>query len=193
VSSELLDPQSAIGGTGELGPWVERFDATCDGLFDRIRGHPVGDFVFTNASHLADFSLIWHAAALGTAIGVPSKTRQAIGLSVLLGLESLALNQGIKRLFRRTRPMAAGDPRFGMRTPSTSSFPSGHASSAAFAATLLTTIHGPRSAPLWFAIAAVIGTSRAYVRIHHASDVAAGAVAGLAMAAAARPVLRRLG
>ena len=41
-------------------------------------------------------------------------------------------------------------------------------------------------------LAAIVGVSRAYVHIHHASDVVGGAVFGLALAALARPVLRRL-
>ena len=36
--------------------------------------------------------------------------------------------RAIKRLFRRTRPTEAGDPRYPVRRPGTSSFPSGHAS-----------------------------------------------------------------
>ena len=65
-----------------------------------------------------------------------SNPKQFIGLliggsvaflfSALIGLESLVLNQGIKRLFRRPRPTEAGDPRYPVRRPSTSSFPSGH-------------------------------------------------------------------
>ncbi|MEZ5218677.1 MAG: phosphatase PAP2 family protein [Ilumatobacteraceae bacterium] len=55
-----------------------------------------------------------------------------------LGVESLLVNQGLKRLFRRDRPTTTGDDRYRVRQPSTSSFPSGHASAAFFAARLLT-------------------------------------------------------
>ena len=112
-------------------------------------------------------------------------------LAALLGVESLVVNQGVKRLFRRERPTQTGDDRLPVRQPSTSAFPSGHASSAAFAAAVLTSWDGRRSAPLWFGLAAVVGTSRAYVRIHHASDVVGGAVVGLALAALVRPITRR--
>jgi undecaprenyl-diphosphatase len=74
-----------------------------------------------------------------------------------------------------------------VRRPSTSSFPSGHASSGFFAAALLSE-GDPELAPLWFALAAVVATSRAYLRVHHASDIVAGAVVGLALAAVARRV-----
>ncbi|MGA1376462.1 MAG: phosphatase PAP2 family protein [Steroidobacteraceae bacterium] len=109
-----------------------------------------------------------------------------------LGVESLVVHQGVKRLFRRERPTDSGDERFTVRTPSTSSFPSGHASAAVFAATVLTTLDGKRSAPLWFGLAAVVGTSRAFVRIHHASDVIGGAAVGLGLGLLARPLVKRL-
>ena len=105
---------------------------------------------------------------------------------MLLGVESLVVNQGIKRLFKRERPTLAGDPRLPVRRPSTSSFPSG-ASSGFFKATLMSE-GDPELAPLWFALAAVVATSRAYVRVHHASDIVAGAAIGLALAVVARRV-----
>jgi undecaprenyl-diphosphatase len=102
--------------------------------------------------------------------------------ALLIGAESLILNQGIKRLFRRGRPTVAGDPRTPVRRPRTSSFPSGHASAAAFAATLLVVWAGAAWAPLWIAIALVVACSRAVVRIHFASDVLAGVLTGLLLA-----------
>jgi len=103
------------------------------------------------------------------------------------------VNQGMKRLFRRTRPTPSGDERFALRTPLTSSFPSGHASAATFAAVTLIGWDGPKSVPLWGTLAATIAISRPYVRIHHASDIVGGVVAGAALAAAARAVYRRVG
>ena len=99
----------------------------------------------------------------------------------LIGLESLIVNQGIKRLFRRARPTTSGDARFTIRTPSTSSFPSGHASAAFFAASVLTYWSGWATAPAWFAVALIVATSRIYVRIHHASDIVGGAIVGAAL------------
>lgn len=170
----------------------EPFDAWADELLERLRGHPAADRVFTTASELGDFSLLWHL--VGAARGLTSDTRadQAFVLSALLGAESLVVNQGVKRLFRRTRPTEAGDPRYPVRKPSTSAFPSGHASSAFFAATVLTAFGGRRTAPLWFGLAGVVATSRAYVRIHHPSDVVGGAVVGLALGQAAKAALRAL-
>ena len=80
-----------------------------------------------------------------------------------------------------------------MRKPSTSAFPSGHASAAAFTATVLTAWDGRRSAPLWWGIAVTVATSRAYVRIHHPSDVVAGMAVGGVLGLAAVRVLRAAG
>ena len=171
---------------------VEQFDQWADAQLERLRGNPVTDAAFTTASELGDFSLIWHL--LGATRGLTSDhhANQAFVFSALIGAESLIVNQGIKRLFRRTRPTETGDPRYPVRKPATSSFPSGHASAAFFAATILTAWDGPRSAPVWFALAGVVGTSRAYVRIHHPSDVVGGALVGLALGQAALAALRAL-
>jgi undecaprenyl-diphosphatase len=71
-----------------------------------------------------------------------------------------------------------------MRRPITSSFPSGHATAAFTAASVLA--HTGRGDALWFALATVVAGSRVYVRMHHASDVIAGAVLGIALGRVAR-------
>jgi undecaprenyl-diphosphatase len=75
-----------------------------------------------------------------------------------------------------------------LRTPRTTSFPSGHASSAFLAATLLS--DSSRAKPVYFAIATIVATSRIHVRIHHASDVAGGVAIGLALGALAKRLTR---
>lgn len=171
---------------------LEGFDARVDERLETLRDSPVAARVFTTASHLGDFSLIWHIVAAARGVTSDRRADQALALSALLGAESLIVNQGIKKLFRRQRPTESGDERFDVRTPSTSSFPSGHASSAFFAATLLTYLDGRRSAPMWFGLAGVVASSRAFVRIHHASDVIGGAAVGLGLGLLARPLVRRL-
>lgn len=180
-----------VPGRSQLGPAVDRFDAAADELLERLRGHPLADRLFLAASHVGDFSLIWHVIGITRGL-LRRRPDQVLALAAALGVESLVVNQGIKRLWRRPRPTTSGDERLLVRTPSTSAFPSGHASSAAFAATILTGWDGRRWAPLWLTIAAVVGTSRAYVRIHHASDVVGGAAVGFVLGLAMRPILRRL-
>ena len=132
---------------------------------------------------------VWHVANVTRGLTGAGRLRQVPTFAALLGIESLVVNQGIKRLFGRTRPTPSGDPRYDLRTPTTSSFPSGHASAAAFAATVLTGWDGRRSIPLWWTLAATVAVSRAYVRVHHASDVVAGVGTGAALGAVARRVL----
>ena len=179
-----------VPGQHHLGPVVERFDDAADLALERLRGNPVLDRVFTTASHIGDFSLVWHTTNL--ILGIRQRRpRQVITFAVLIGLESLVVNQGVKRMFRRPRPTATGDDGLRVRQPTTSSFPSGHASAATFAAGLLV----PRARwPLSGVIctgAAAVAVSRAYVRIHHASDVAAGLVTGAALLLATRRFFAR--
>ena len=173
-------------GTDHLGPTVAALDRWADQLAEHLRGHPVADRVFTSASHLGDFSLIWHLIGAARGLASEDAAGQALIFAALVGAESLIVNQGIKRLVGRARPTPAGDERYDVRQPSTSSFPSGHASAAAFAASLLAANSPAWLRPVWWTLAGVVAVSRLYVRIHHASDVLAGLATGLALAAVAR-------
>lgn len=170
----------------------EPFDRRADAALERLRGHRQIDRTMLAASELGDFSLVWHLVGVSRGLTSDTHATQAFVFAALIGLESVIVNQGVKRLFRRTRPTEAGDPRFPVRRPSTSAFPSGHASAAFFAATLLTAWDGAAWAPLWFGLAVVVATSRAYVRIHHPSDVVGGAVFGVGLALVARVALAAL-
>jgi undecaprenyl-diphosphatase len=92
-------------------------------------------------------------------------------------------------MFRRERPTASGDHRFDVRTPSTTSFPSGHASSATFAAIILTSYTGWPLVLLWTTIAVIVSLSRVVVRIHHLSDIVGGIATGALLSAPALVVL----
>jgi undecaprenyl-diphosphatase len=187
----VSDEAAGIPGRSQFGPAIDRLDAAADELLELLRGHPLADRLFSAASHAGDWSAIWHVLSLARGIA-RRRPDQVLVLAAALGAESLIVNQGVKRLFRRARPTESGDPRFVVRRPSTSAFPSGHASSAAFAASALIAWDGKRWAPLWLSVAVVVGVSRAYVRIHHTSDVVGGAVVGVVLGALARPILRTL-
>jgi undecaprenyl-diphosphatase len=51
---------------------------------------------------------------------------------------------------------------------------------------------GPNVGMIWWKIAAIVGISRAYVRIHHGSDVVAGALVGSLLGMAGRRIAKRL-
>ena len=165
---------------------VARVDIVADAGLERLRGGRIADRTMYAASELGDWSLIWHLVGLGQAILPGRPAMSAVRLSVILGVESVVVNGGIKQLFRRVRPQWTADtPRpHRLRTPRTSSFPSGHASSAFCAAGVLSAGGDPLW-PLYYGIAVVVASSRAYVRIHHASDVLAGAALGAALAVVA--------
>jgi membrane-associated phospholipid phosphatase len=180
-----------VPGQSHFGPAVDALDTAAERLLDPVRGHPIADQLFHAANHAGDFSLIWHVLSMARGLA-RRRPDQVIVLAAALGIESLVVNQGLKRTVRRQRPTVSGDERYQVRRPSTSSFPSGHASSAAFNASLMIAWDGKRWAPLWISVAAIVGISRAYVRIHHASDVVGGAVVGLVLARLVRPIVRRL-
>lgn len=157
---------------------AEKFDAAGDRLLEPLRSRRGWVALFGIASAVGDFSIVWHIIGWLRAVGSAHRMHQAIALTCVLGVESLIVNQGIKRLFRRERPTTGGDDRFTVRTPSTSSFPSGHASSATCAALLLTMFVGWPASIAWWVVALLVALSRAVVRIHHVSDVLAGIVTG---------------
>ncbi len=165
------------------------FDNTGDRILEPLRANRVTNSVFGAASTVGDFSIIWHITGLLYAIGSMHRFHEAIALSIALGAESIIVNQGVKRIFRRERPTVSGDDRFDVRTPSTSSFPSGHASSATFAAMILISMTGFPLAILWLGLAAIVALSRVVVRIHHLSDIVGGVITGAILGTIAVPII----
>jgi undecaprenyl-diphosphatase len=162
-----------------LSPTVAAFDKKIDLAWERFRGQPVLDKTFYLASELADFSVLWHIMGLSKGLTGGSAEREAIRLSAALIAESGIVNGILKSLFKRERPNHVEERPHGLRQPLTSSFPSGHASAAFLAATLLS--ERSKFKPLWYGLAGIVATSRIHVRIHHASDVIAGALVGLGL------------
>ncbi len=159
---------------------VDALDDRIDSAWNGLRGRPTVDRMFYTASELADFSLLWHLVGVGRSLVPPADPRIVMRLSAALGVESALVNGAVKSLFGRSRPLADVARPLYLRVPRTSSFPSGHASSAFMAATLLAD-RDPHLRAVYFGLAALVATSRVHVRIHHASDVAAGSVLGLAL------------
>ncbi len=156
------------------------FDARADAVLGLLRGNAVANRTFYAASALGDHGILWHTIGVLRALGGDRQVAEAVRLSAALAFESVLVNVGIKSMFRRTRPLHTGTRPFALRRPLTSSFPSGHATSAFCAAVLLSKAE-PRLRPLWYATATVVASSRVHVRIHHASDVVVGAAIGYAL------------
>lgn len=176
-------------------PGIDRFDRVIDAIVEPFRTSAL-DRIFYPLSTAADHSILWHVLGAGRALrrGNPEIARR---LSETLAVESAVTNGIVKTVFKRSRP---ADQRseseaplpYGMRRPITSAFPSGHATAAFTAATLL----GRRSrlARPYLILAALVSFSRVYTRMHHASDVLGGAALGLAFghaAALVRPLEQR--
>ncbi|MGI9613180.1 MAG: phosphatase PAP2 family protein [Acidimicrobiales bacterium] len=156
---------------------VKSIDDGADELFRRLRGNPTADWVFYAASEAADYSLAWHVISIGMATASPNRKADAVRMATMLGVESIVVNGIVKRIVDRERPAPLENPAHDVRRPKTKSFPSGHASSATLAAVLLTDAY-PSLRPVWVGLAATVAASRIHNRMHHASDVAAGAALG---------------
>ncbi len=169
---------------------VARFDDAVDQAFDHLRGHPVADRVFYAATELGDFGLIW--VLIGTTQGLRGDRQLARSgrLAATLAVESVLVNGVIKTFFKRERPVSQEPRPYKMRMPLTTSFPSGHSSTAVVAAMMLS--EGNSWWPLYAGVAALVASSRIYVRIHHASDVVGGLATGLVIGTAARAFWRRV-
>ena len=180
-----------MNGNSPLGPNVDRIDKQIDQWWEHWRGRPTIDRLFYTASNLGDFSLIWYIVGGLRALPPGRRPKSAIRFSALMGIESLLVNQGIKRFFSRVRPAEATDnpTSHQLRQPVTSSFPSGHASAAFCASTFLA--RRSRLGPFWHVIAGALACSRIHVRLHHASDVAAGAAIGVILGKFAERFLPR--
>lgn len=163
---------------------IVRFDADVDRALDRLRGRPRFDRLFYTASELGDYSLIWHLVGTTQALRRGGDLGGAVRLATALGIESAVVNGPVKSLFRRARPISDVPRPHRLRKPKTTSFPSGHASAAA--AFVVVAGEEDRLRLLYVLLGVTVATSRIYVRVHHASDVVAGAALGTALGTAFR-------
>ncbi|MFD5477189.1 bifunctional phosphatase PAP2/diacylglycerol kinase family protein [Streptomyces hawaiiensis] len=159
-------------------------------LFEAVaaRHWPGADPVLPRLSRSANHGVLWFAAAAGLAASRTPRARRAAARGLAsLGLASLTINTLGKRSVRRPRPVLDAVPlvRRLTRQPITTSFPSGHAASAAAFATGVAL-----ESPAWGAavapVAASVALSRVYTGVHFPSDVVAGAALGAGAAFAVR-------
>ena len=124
-------------------------------------------------SRMGEHGLIWHALAGVGALAWPER-RGEFGRASATVFVAYCANQAIKFTVRRRRP---ADKLAG--TMSNYSYPSAHAATSVAGARALGDLLP--AAPLAL-LAAAMAASRVYLRVHHPSDVLAGAALGGAVA-----------
>ncbi|MFM7410711.1 MAG: hypothetical protein ACKO3L_07920, partial [Actinomycetota bacterium] len=90
---------------------IHRIDDWVDTRLEPARHNAVSQGLFSMLSRAGEFSLVWHAVIWMRAIGSTTRAGEALIFSLLLGAESLVVNQGLKRVCKRSRPNADGDDR----------------------------------------------------------------------------------
>ncbi len=174
-------------------PAIDRFDARCEAFMTPLRRSSLANRVFYASSESANHSMVWHALTWILVATRRMSLRQGVAASTVLIVESGIVNGPIKMLFLRKRPTFEGSRPHRLRTPRTSSFPSGHASSATIATMMLAPFLPWRALRLVLeAFAGTVALSRVHVRIHHCSDVAGGLVVGRILGTVARRIVRAI-
>lgn len=149
---------------------------------------PVLDEILPRLSRAANKSVLWFGmAGILWAVGGRFGRRAAGRALVSIGITSPIANLAGKLLTRRPRPLLDDVPlaRRLPHAPSSTSFPSGHSSSA-FAFATGATLEAPYLAIPLGSLAASVAYSRIHTGVHYPTDVAAGALLGTAGALATR-------
>jgi diacylglycerol kinase family enzyme/membrane-associated phospholipid phosphatase len=154
------------------------------------RDWPGPERVLPGLSRSANQGRLWFAVAGAIALSNTPRARRcaARGLASL-AVASATVNTLGKRSVRRDRPLLDAVPLIRQlhRQPVTTSFPSGHAASAAAFVTGVA-LESPRWGAAVAPIAAAVAFSRVYTGVHYPSDVLVGAALGVGSAFAVRGV-----
>jgi undecaprenyl-diphosphatase len=164
---------------------MSTIDEAVDAAFEPLRGNPKADRVAVVLSNLADYGLIWVVlAGVKARRRGPGRRRAVVGLAAA-GFSSLIVNRIVKDAIARERPeehLVAS-----VRTPSSSSFPSGHTLAAFCTAFVLADTDAQTVANVGFA--AAVAASRVHLRAHHPTDVIGGAAIGSVLGLGLRPIV----
>ncbi|MCJ1674246.1 MULTISPECIES: bifunctional phosphatase PAP2/diacylglycerol kinase family protein [unclassified Rathayibacter] len=160
---------------------VRRADARAARKLNARRPVPLVDGALVGLSRAADHGVLWFG--LGALLLLAGRPREAARGAASLAAASAAANLVGKQLFGGVRPLVVDVPvgRRLARVPTSPSFPSGHAASAAaFAAGVA--LENPRVGLAVAPLAAAVAFSRLHVGVHWLSDVVGGAALGAAVA-----------
>ena len=164
---------------------MSTLDQAVDAAFEPLRGRPEIDRAAALVSNLADYGFIWVLlAGLKARRRGPDRRRAIVALAAA-GFSSLLVSRVVKAAVERQRPEDHLD--VGVRTPTSSSFPSGHTLAAFCTAFVLGDSQAGTTANVGFATA--VAVSRIHLRAHHPTDVIGGAAIGSVLGLGLRPLV----
>jgi membrane-associated phospholipid phosphatase len=175
---------------------VEQADLAVAKAAAPLQHHPVTQ-ALGQASEIADQPPMFALGALmlagGVVAGQPRATEAGLRLLASVGLAT-AIKSAVKQVVARTRPyVLANEGRYeakllGPVEKDWNSFPSGHTADAVAAARAVARVFPQARAPLYGA-AAMVAAIQIPRCAHYPSDIAAGALVGLAAEALADAIL----
>lgn len=135
-----------------------------------------------SATALGTFGFLWFAVAIVAAC-FPGKRAAAWRLALTVAFAYLVVDFLIKPLVDRPRPfdVLPAVQQLMIQRPLSASFPSGHAAWGMAGAVAGTRIWRPLGWFLW-PFGVLVAVSRVYLAVHWPSDIAVGAMVGLACA-----------
>jgi undecaprenyl-diphosphatase len=145
------------------------------------------DLIMRELSLVANHSMLWSVIAAALASRKGATRRAALRGVLSIAVTSFTANAALKPLLPRRRPPAQelnGRLKF-PAAPTSSSFPSGHAASAA-AFTTAVTLECPKAGLAIAPLAAAVAYSRIHIGVHWVSDVVVGAAVGSGIALGTR-------
>jgi membrane-associated phospholipid phosphatase len=139
---------------------------------------PALDGTLIALTRAANYSRLWLALAGALAMFGGGRGRRAAGRGLIaIAIAAVVANGPAKLLARRRRPSSRSRPAL-IRTPLSTSFPSGH-SAAAFAFVTGASAELPMLTPALAPLAGAVAYSRVHVGVHYPSDVAVGVGIGI--------------
>jgi membrane-associated phospholipid phosphatase len=139
---------------------------------------PALDRTLIAITQAASYSRLWLAVAGALAVFDGRQGRRAAGQGLIAIVVAAGVANGpAKLLARRRRPSSRSHPAL-IRTPRSTSFPSGH-SAAAFAFVTGACAELPMLAPALVPLAGTVAYSRVHTGVHYPSDVAVGVGIGI--------------